>query len=79
MALRTFTENHNLAFGELLSHTNYVTIHIKNLQSHVTEFYESINGLSPPILENIFTIRRNPYNLWKNRKGLETTNKNTNK
>ena len=44
-----------------------ISIHDKNIQCLATEMYKASNGLSPPIVSNIF-IQKNchPYNLGLN-------------
>ena len=43
--------------------TNETTIHIRNLKFLVTEIYKFLNGLSPPIMNDVFQINECPYNL----------------
>ena len=47
----------------LYSKYNKETIHTRNIQFLMTEVYKSINGLSPPILEDMFSQRTNEYNV----------------
>ena len=59
---------HNiLPFNELLIITNEVTIHHKNIQTLLTEVYKNLNGLSPPIMLDLFKTRHNIYNLRNHR------------
>ena len=47
--------------------TNETTIHIRNLKFLVTEIYKFLNGLSLPIMNEVFQINECPYNLRKPR------------
>ena len=48
----------------LLEKDSSVSIHDKNIQCLATEMYKVSNGLSPPIVSNIFTQKNcHPYNL----------------
>ena len=43
---------------------NSVSIHIRNIQRIAIEMFRFYNGLSPPLMNNIFKLRaENPYNL----------------
>lgn len=50
-------------FEELLEKDNSVSIHHKNLQVLATEIYKVINGISPQIMQKIFRLRKQPYDL----------------
>ena len=39
------------------------TIYNKNIQTLLIEVYKNLNGLSPPIMLDLFTTRENIYNL----------------
>ena len=54
--LRLIYNSKQLAFEELLEKDNSVSIHIRNLQTLVTEMYKVMNGDSPEIMK-IFRIR----------------------
>ena len=62
-ALRLTSEINDIPFNELLSINNEVSIHNKNIQTLLIEVYKNLNGLSPPIMLDLFTIRNNIYNL----------------
>ena len=48
----------------LLEKDSSVSIHDRNIQCLGTEMYKVSNGLSPPIVSNIFTQKNcHPYNL----------------
>ena len=46
-----------------LTENNLKTIHQKNLEFLAIETYKFQNGLSPPIMNNIFLSTQNIYNL----------------
>ena len=62
-ALRLTSEINDIPFNELLSITADVSIHNKNIQTLLIEVYKNLNGLSPPIMLDLFTIRNKIYNL----------------
>ena len=68
--------NESLSCDEQLILANNETIHVKNLLSLHFGALKYVNGLCLPILENLFTIRKNSYNLRDHRE-LEAANKNT--
>ena len=47
----------------MLSKSNGATIHVKNIQKLMFEFYEYLYGLSAPIINEVFTKRPFKYNL----------------
>ena len=62
-ALRLTSEINDIPFNELHSINNEASIHNKNIQTLLIEVYKNLNGLSPPIMLDLFTIRDNIYNL----------------
>ena len=56
-------EINDIPFNELLSINNEVSIHNKNIQALLIEVHKDLNGLSPPIILDLFTIRNSIYNL----------------
>ena len=52
-----------LTFQELLQVTDENTIHQNNLKYLAIEMYKYIHGLSPPIRNEVFTLRENKFNL----------------
>ena len=62
-ALSLTSEINDIPFTELLSINNEVSIHNKNIQTLLIEVYKNLNGLSPPIMLDLFTTRENIYNL----------------
>ena len=72
------SEINDLPFNELLSIDNEVSIHNKNMQTLLIEVYKNLNGLSPPIMLDLFTTRDNIYNL-RNFRDLYCEKKKTNR
>ena len=64
--LRTIYNDKQSSFNELLEKDGSVSIHERNLQVLATEMYKISNGLSTPLMKDIFSINRNPYNLRQN-------------
>jgi len=65
--LRIIYNDKQSTFNELLEKDGSVSIHIKNIQILATEMFKMSKGLSPPIMENVFTLREeNHYNLRQN-------------
>ena len=64
--LRTIYNDKQSSFNELLEKDGSVSIHERNLQVLATEMYKISNGLSTPLMKDIFPINRNPYNLRQN-------------
>ena len=75
-ALRIIHEDYNSSFSELFEMTNETTMHIRNLKFLVTEIYKFLNGLSPPIMNEVFQISECPYNL-RNPRTLASKHKST--
>ena len=75
-ALRLIYNDHEKSFNSILTENNLKTIHQKNLESLAIEIYKFQNGLSPPIMNDIFFSRQNIYNLRKFQE-LSTSTKNT--
>ena len=61
--LRTVYNDKQPPFNELLEKYGSVSIHKRNLQVLATEMYKISDGLSTPLMKDIFPISRNPYNL----------------
>ena len=62
--LRIIYNDKQSFFTELLNKNSSVSIHIKNIQRIAIEMFRFYNGLSPPLMNNIFKLRvENPYNL----------------
>ena len=62
--LRIIYNDKQSSFTELLNKDSSVSIHIKNIQKLAIEMFKSYQGLSPPIMDNVFKLRtENPYSL----------------
>ena len=62
--LRIIYNDKQSSFTELLNKDSSVSIHIRNIQRLAIEMFKFYNGLSPPLMNNIFKLREeNPYNL----------------
>ena len=64
--LRTIYNDKQSSFNELLEKDGSVSMHERNLKFLATEMYKINNGLSTPLMKDIFPINRNPYILGKN-------------
>ena len=63
--LRLIYNNHKKSFNSILTGSNLKTIHQKNLEFLAIEIYRFKNGLSSPVMNDIFFSRQNIYNLQK--------------
>ena len=75
-ALRIAYNDFNSSFSELLEMANESTIHIRNLKFLLTEVYKFLNGLSPPIMNEVFQTNDCPYDL-RNPRILASKHKST--
>ena len=64
--LRSIYNDKPSSFNELLEKDGFVSIHEQNVQVLATEMYKISNGLSTPLMKDIFPINRNPYNVRQN-------------
>ena len=64
--LRSIYNDKPSSFNELLEKDGFVSIHEQNVQVLATEMYKISNGLSTPLMKDIFPINRNPINLRHN-------------
>ena len=69
--------DYDSSFRELLEIANENTIHIKNPHILMTEINQFSNGLSPPILSEIFEKKKHLLYSLKNLRTLITTCKST--
>ena len=61
--LRIIYNDKQSSFTELLNKNNSVSIHIRNIQRLAIEMFMFYNGLSPPLMNNIFKLKaENSYN-----------------
>ena len=75
-ALRLIYNDHNKSFNSILTENNLKIIHKKTLEFLAIEICKFQNGLSPPIVIDIFFSRQNIYNLRKFQE-LYTSTRNT--
>ena len=62
--LRIIYNGKQSSFTELLNKDNSVPFHMTNIQRLALEMFRFYNGLSSPLMHNIFKLRtENPYNL----------------
>ena len=62
-ALRALLNHETSTFDDMLSKSNDTTIHVKNIQKLMTEFYKYLYGLSAPVMKGVFTKKILKYNL----------------
>ena len=62
-ALSLSSEINDIPFNELNYLNHEVSIHNKNIEIRLIEVYKNLNGLSPPLMLDMFTTRENIYNL----------------
>ena len=63
--LRALLNDDTSTFNDMLSKSNDTTIHVKNIQKLMIEFYKYLYGLSAPVVKEFFTKRlfkHNPRN-----------------
>ena len=75
-ALRIVYKNPRLTFQELLDLDNSFTIHHRNLQKLATQMFKIKNNLSPILMQGLFPIHENNYDL-RNKRCWETSNVRT--
>ena len=61
--LRALLNDETSTFDDMLSKSNDTTIHVKNIQKLMTEFYKYLYGLSAPVMKGVFTKKILKYNL----------------
>ena len=62
-ALRIVHDDHNSSYFELLKTKNERTIHQQNINVLMKEIYKFENGLSPPLIDDMFQVRKINYDL----------------
>ena len=61
--LRVVYNDRLSSFTELLNKDNFVSLHVRNIERLAIEMFRFYNGLSPPLMNNIFKVRaKNSYN-----------------
>ena len=75
-ALRISLQDNESDFCTLLSKNKEVSIHHRNIQVLVTEIFKVMTGVAPPIMQNLFEVRENKYNL-RNFREIQNSVKNT--
>ena len=62
-SLRLFLNDHQSTLDEMLDTLNGKTIHEQCIDRLLTEVSKFLNGYSPDIMNNVFHLRQNTYNL----------------
>ena len=62
-SLRITYNDKSSSFQNLLEKGNPVTLHHRNIKILATETYKFLQGLSPPLMNEIFVERNNNYSL----------------
>ena len=75
-SLRTMYKYYKNSYSDILDLHGEKSIHQYNIQYLMIEVYKFLNGLSPPIMEQIFNIRENTYNV-RNFRTFSTRNVKT--
>ena len=76
--MRLVINDYSSDFHHLLNLTNDISVHQRCINSLMTEVYKYINGLSPDLMNDVFTLRENKYNL-RNFNIFKSENPRTNK
>ena len=77
-SLRVVLNDSSSDFKDILEKANETTIHVRNIQSLMTEIYKFDKGLSPPIVKDLFKTRENVFNI-RNFQTFATNTKHTTK
>ena len=64
--MRITYNDRSSSFQNLLEKDNSVTLHHRNIKILATETYKFLQGLSPPLMNEIFVERNNNYSLLGN-------------
>ena len=75
--LRALLNDETSIFNDMLSKSSVTTIHVKNIQKSMIEFYKYLYGLPAPIMKEAFTSRALNCNLRSCRVTLLPILKNT--
>ena len=73
--LRALLNDETSTFNDMLSKSNDTTIHVKNIQKLMIEFYKYLYGLSALIMKEVFTKRILKYNFRNCRETLSPNSK----
>ena len=57
------TNDYDWNFNELLESSNEISTHKTCINYLMIEVYKYLHGLSPELMTDIITIRKNPYNI----------------
>ena len=60
-ALNLISEINDIPFNELFSIDNEISIHNKNIQTLLIEVYRNLDGLSAPIMLDLFTTLQDKH------------------
>ena len=71
-ALRIVSDDHNSSYSELLMTKKEHTIHQQNINVLMKEIYKFENNLSPPLIDDMFQVRKINYNLRHFQKSANT-------
>ena len=77
-ALRIVHDDHNSSYSELLKTKNERTIHQQNINVLMKGIYKFENDLSPPLIDDMFQVRKINYDLRHFQK-IANTKKNSTK
>ena len=75
-ALRIVHDDHNSSYSELLKTKNERTIHQQNINVLMKEIYKFENDLSPPLIDDMFQVRKINYGL-RNFQNIANTKRNS--
>ena len=75
-ALRIVHDDHNSSYSELLKTKNERTIHQQNINVLMKEIYKFENDLSPPLIDDMFQVRKINYGL-RNFQKIANTKRNS--
>ena len=75
-ALRLTYRDETKDFQQILRELNEITIHQRNLQVLMTEVYQVVNSIAPPIMNSLFQFRFNTNNI-RNFQEIYTENRKT--
>ena len=76
MQMKTIQQNYRSELERLLENANGKSVHQKCIEFLLSQVYKYSNGLSPDIMNTIFKLRQNTYNL-RNFHAFESQNPKT--